>query len=149
MIDPEMFSDVVDESPNEPIRLKVHFDPSNNNKIMGYYLPKEYDDQPEPPDDNWIELSEAEHQAAIDAKATNVVDGVCVFIEPTLSDEDAAHAVRVERDFLLKDSDFTQYPDVSMSDEKKAAWATYRQALRDISSQDGFPQNVVFPEKPA
>jgi hypothetical protein len=30
----------------------------------------------------------------------------------------------------------------------KAAWAKYRQALRDISEQDGFPENVSYPEKP-
>lgn len=30
----------------------------------------------------------------------------------------------------------------------KAAWATYRQALRDITAQQGFPWNVTWPEQP-
>lgn len=38
--------------------------------------------------------------------------------------------------------------DYPISDEKKQEIKVYRQALRDIPQQDGFPDNIVFPEKP-
>lgn len=56
-----------------------------------------------------------------------------------------AASVRAQRNRLLADSDWTQLAD---STADKAAWATYRQALRDITAQDGFPWNVVWPTKP-
>ena len=53
--------------------------------------------------------------------------------------------VRSERNSLLASSDWTQVADAPVD---KTAWATYRQALRDITSQEGFPFNVVFPTPP-
>jgi hypothetical protein len=53
--------------------------------------------------------------------------------------------IRSQRDALLKDTDWTQVPD---SPADAAAWATYRQALRDITGQEGFPSDVTWPEKP-
>lgn len=55
--------------------------------------------------------------------------------------------VRIERGILLGQSDWTQLPDVPLA--TKEAWAVYRQALRDISEQSGFPVNVVWPTPPA
>ena len=52
--------------------------------------------------------------------------------------------LRDKRNRLLKETDFYALSDVTMSDEM----ATYRQALRDIPSQSGFPTNVTFPTKP-
>jgi len=43
--------------------------------------------------------------------------------------------VRMKRNTLLAGSDWTQMPDSPLSEETKAAWATYRQALRDITLQ--------------
>jgi hypothetical protein len=53
--------------------------------------------------------------------------------------------VRNQRGEKLKDSDWTQVADAPVD---KAAWATYRQALRDISSQVGFPWQVQWPAQP-
>jgi hypothetical protein len=53
--------------------------------------------------------------------------------------------VRTERNNLLLASDWTQVADAPVD---KTAWATYRQDLRDITSQEGFPFNVVFPNPP-
>jgi hypothetical protein len=53
--------------------------------------------------------------------------------------------VRVQRDALLKASDWTQLPDVPLT--TKEAWATYRQALRDITSQHD-PFNIIWPVAP-
>jgi hypothetical protein len=55
--------------------------------------------------------------------------------------------VRDERDQLLLESDWTQSADSPLDADTKAAWATYRQELRDLPSQEGFP-NVAFPKNP-
>ena len=60
-------------------------------------------------------------------------------------DAEQAALVRNSRTEKLKDSDWTQIAD---STADKAAWATYRQALRDITSQSGFPWEVTWPDAP-
>ena len=60
-------------------------------------------------------------------------------------DAEQAKAVRDDRNKRLADCDWTQLAD---STADKAAWATYRQALRDITSQGGFPWNVTWPVQP-
>ena len=57
----------------------------------------------------------------------------------------AAAEIRTERDAKLTESDWTQVADAPVD---KAAWATYRQALRDIPSQAGFPNEVTWPVEP-
>lgn len=63
---------------------------------------------------------------------------------------DAAQAksVRDSRNVKLKESDWTQLADATLPAETIQAWATYRQALRDIPSQAGFPWEVVWPTQP-
>ena len=56
-----------------------------------------------------------------------------------------ADRVRAERDKKLMESDWTQVADAPVDQE---AWATYRQALRDIPQQEGFPATVVWPTQP-
>lgn len=56
--------------------------------------------------------------------------------------------VTEQRLYLLRASDWTQLADVPLSAEKKAEWNTYRQALRDITTQSGYPFNVVWPTEP-
>ena len=53
--------------------------------------------------------------------------------------------IRSHRDMLLKESDWTQVADAPVD---QAAWATYRQALRDVPQQAGFPHEVDWPAKP-
>jgi hypothetical protein len=60
-------------------------------------------------------------------------------------DANQAKAVREQRNQKLKDSDWTQVLDAPVD---KAAWATYRQALRDVTAQAGFPWDVQWPEMP-
>jgi hypothetical protein len=60
-------------------------------------------------------------------------------------DAEQAASVRNQRTQLLKDSDWTQIAD---STADKTAWATYRQALRDITGQAGFPWTITWPETP-
>ena len=56
--------------------------------------------------------------------------------------------VRVERDTKLQVCDWTQLIDVPITSEKKAEWETYRQALRDITTQPD-PFNITWPTPPA
>ena len=53
--------------------------------------------------------------------------------------------IRNLRNKLLTSSDWTQVIDAPVD---QAAWATYRQALRDIPQQEGFPATVVWPTQP-
>jgi hypothetical protein len=62
-------------------------------------------------------------------------------------DTDKAKAVRNERNSLLAATDWTQCKDIP--DETSSEWAIYRQALRDVPEQSGFPWNVVWPTKPS
>ena len=56
--------------------------------------------------------------------------------------------VRSKRDALLSDSDWVVIKSVEGATQVPSAWATYRQELRDITNQTGFPAEVVWPTKP-
>ena len=56
-----------------------------------------------------------------------------------------AAEVRAERNTKLSGCDWTQITDAPAD---KTAWATYRQALRDISIQEGFPMTITWPDAP-
>jgi hypothetical protein len=62
-----------------------------------------------------------------------------------MKDAEQAKSVRQTRDTKLADTDWTQVADAPVD---KAVWATYRQALRDITTQEGFPWTVTYPDKP-
>lgn len=65
--------------------------------------------------------------------------------EATQQFNNKAAQVREQRNENLKDSDWTQITDATAD---KAAWATYRQALRDATTQGGFPWAVTWPTPP-
>tara|TARA_R110000744_G_scaffold353041_1_gene459306 strand:- start:131 stop:466 length:336 start_codon:yes stop_codon:yes gene_type:complete len=73
------------------------------------------------------------------------VDGI--FTEPadTRTDADIAAEVRTERDAKLSATDWTQVADAPVD---QAAWATYRQSLRAVPEQAGFPNAVEWPTEP-
>lgn len=60
----------------------------------------------------------------------------------------AAQQAVAQRNVLLAESDWTQLADVPLPAEEKAAWAAYRQQLRDITAQPGFPNSIIWPVKP-
>jgi hypothetical protein len=62
-----------------------------------------------------------------------------------MKDAEQAASVRQSRNDKLKECDWTQIAD---STADKAAWAAHRQALRDITSQAGFPWTIEWPEQP-
>jgi hypothetical protein len=51
-----------------------------------------------------------------------------------------------DRQAYLSYSDWTQMPDVVLAN--KTEWATYRQALRDVPAQPGYPWSVTWPQRP-
>ena len=55
-----------------------------------------------------------------------------------------AAQIRSQRDALLAKSDWTQAEDSPLSSCEKEKWRQYRQFLRDIPTQKGFPENVVW-----
>jgi hypothetical protein len=60
-------------------------------------------------------------------------------------DTEQAKAVRTTRGEKLKECDWTQVADAPVD---KEVWATYRQALRDVTAQEGFPWTITWPEAP-
>jgi len=60
-------------------------------------------------------------------------------------DAEQAKSVRSSRNDKLKECDWTQITDATVD---KVLWATYRQELRDISSQEGFPWTITWPTQP-
>lgn len=64
-----------------------------------------------------------------------------------IKDKDAqGYVIKAKRNMLLAESDWTQLPDVPIN--TKTQWSTYRQELRDITSQPGYPFDVIWPTKP-
>ena len=64
-----------------------------------------------------------------------------------LTAEKKAILIRQQRDALLSETDYLMMPDYPMSDADRDALRAYRQALRDIPEQPGFPDEVAWPEK--
>lgn len=56
--------------------------------------------------------------------------------------------IRIHRNALLAECDYTQIPDSPLSPSEKAEWAAYRAELREIT-EGPDPNNVEWPEKPA
>lgn len=66
--------------------------------------------------------------------------------EPT--EEQQEMQVRAARNSLLDLCDWTQLPDAPLTDGEKQEWAEYRQALRDVPEQTGFPFDIAWPLVP-
>ena len=83
-----------------------------------------------------VTTTKAEHEAAYQADL----------------DAKAAASVRTQRDKLLAESDWVTVKAVdqnaadNLGIQVPQVWLDYRQALRDITTQDGFPHNVIWPE---
>ena len=81
-------------------------------------------------------------------------DGVFTAPVVVVSDEEAAQQVRNRRDSLLSKSDWvtTRAVDQNAADnlgiQVPQVWLDYRQALRDVPAQAGFPHTIVWPTEP-
>ena len=97
---------------------------ANNNWVQKWVERDMFSDTEE----DGVTTTKAEHEAAYQTRL----------------DTEAAANVRSQRDQKLKDTDWMGLSDVTMS----AEWAAYRQGLRDISLQDGFPHTITWPTEP-
>jgi hypothetical protein len=66
-------------------------------------------------------------------------------IAPYVEPAKTAEEIRVQRNQLLSSCDWTQVADAPVD---RSVWTIYRQALRDITKQSGFPTSVLWPEVP-
>lgn len=117
-----------------------------NGNYVGFYSDELHGDNiPEPN----IELTEEQWKQAVGGDRCKVVNGVHIYT-PITEDEELNKKysqLRSVRDRLLSECDWTQIPDSPLTDAQKQAWATYRQALRDLPSTVDI-NNIVYPEKP-
>jgi hypothetical protein len=97
---------------------------------------------------------EVDHTQSVGENVPQKIKGVWTQVwnisnldEDTLAErtEGRAQQVRDERNYKIAASDWTQLSDSPVDQE---AWAVYRQALRDVPEQAGFPWNVTWPSKP-
>lgn len=68
---------------------------------------------------------------------------------PERTTEEIAAQVRAKRDALLAETDFLMMPDYPLGEEDAAELKAYRQELRDVPTQDGFPTEITWPDFPA
>lgn len=98
---------------------------------------------PEPKDlSNWY-VTEAE---SIDAVAGKVYDPEIDSFVPDI--EEKARAAREERDQKLSSSDWLVLRSQETGEPVPTQWREYRQALRDLPEQSGFPFDIDWPEEP-
>jgi hypothetical protein len=89
-------------------------------------------------------------EGSFDAKSQRfdlATNTVAPYTPPVDADAEA-RSVRAARDLMLAQCDWTQVADAPISAEMLASWRTYRQALRDVPEQSGFPQTVTWPTAP-
>ena len=90
---------------------------------------------------------EAHGRAIFDMAGAGQFGEVAEYVPPPPpTTEERAAAARGERNALLAATDWTQAADVPQATKDK--WAPYRQALRDVPGQSGFPTNIRWPVKP-
>ena len=102
--------------------------------------------------DDAVEITDVEYHTALDGQRDGGsiqggTDGKPMVVTPTPAELLATLATqaRAKRNALLNQSDWTQVADAPVGSQ---AWATYRQALRDIIDQAGFPENIDWPVSP-
>lgn len=68
--------------------------------------------------------------------------------QPEFAEEEMSKRLRLKRDTLLRSCDYYVMPDYPSNEEDLVAVKKYRQELRDITNQEHFPFDVVFPKVP-
>lgn len=99
-----------------------------------------------------VRISDALYSAVMTNRPSNKVistdaNGMPCLVDPvppTL--EQLEGAIRAKRNALLAQTDWTQSIDIPV--ETQVKWRPYRQALRDVPEQNGFPNDVQWPAMP-
>ena len=104
------------------------------------------------PFSNFVGSDESYIEGSYDGEIFKISDGKAVSVGIAKRREQAIAEMKSERAAKLLESDWTQGADSPLSDTKKAEWATYRQALRDLPTTHAkilTIDNVVWPEEPS
>jgi len=94
-----------------------------------------------------LETNQSVIEGVYEVGTYKIIDGVAV--EQTI---DFWNSVRIERNTLLTESDWTQMSDSPLTDSKKTEWSTYRQSLRDLPTSNSSASSyddVTFPSEPS
>ena len=110
----------------------------------GFYL-QQFDGAKEISDDEWKRLLNEQSNGK---KICLGYDGNVIAVEEVITCDELASDIRRKRDDLLRDTDWTQLLDCKLGNDKIISYAEYRQLLRDIPQQKGFPDDVEWPVKP-
>ena len=96
-----------------------------------------------------------ENERRVFGKLNDAVRTVCAITEEEynpedeMTNEELASRVRIRRDSMLSHTDYYVQPDYPSDPEGLEAVKAYRQALRDVPEQSGFPRNVQWPSLPS
>lgn len=93
-----------------------------------------------------IELNEKQWHEALSGDF-KVIGGEHTYSQHIRNDEVALNGIRIIRNLLLTECDWTQMPDNPLSYSVKQEWRTYRQELRDMMSNCDI-DNIRYPIKP-
>lgn len=103
----------------------------------------------EHPDFGWIPYTTSENDNGLGKEIWDNRNNLEIAEFEGLSDEILANQIRAKRNNLISDTDYLMLSDYPITEEQREELAIYRKALRDVTLQDGFPKEVVFPEKPS
>lgn len=111
-------------------------------RVISNWLLAEYDVYPVQPND----APDCDSKTHNVKQSVELIDGVWtqVWSVVQIGQQAAAANVRAYRNKLISDTDWMALTDTTMP----AEWAAYRQSLRDVTGQGGFPFSVVWPVSP-
>ena len=102
-----------------------------------------------------IKVAEITDEQALEVETSSeplfLIEGELLTLKAKLwreQPETVKELLRPERDRLLAESDWTQLNDTTISEDKLAAWAAYRQDLRDLTDNIDENGEVTFPTAP-
>lgn len=83
-----------------------------------------------------------------DCSIQQVDGGYQIIQNPEPDDSRVAEAIRDKRDNLIGETDYYLMPDYPSNPQNLEELKVYRQALRDVPKQEGFPRDVHWPDVP-
>lgn len=83
-----------------------------------------------------------------DCSIQQVDGGYQIIQNPEPDDSMVAEAIRAKRDYLIGETDYYLMPDYPSNPQNLEELKVYRQALRDVPKQEGFPRDVRWPDVP-